>query len=114
MIANDELLLLIAVAAVATFLLRALPLVLLRKPIKNPYLVALLNYLPYALLSAMVFPAALYSTAPAEMKLAFPSAPFMPSVAGTVVAAILSFFRCNLPVVAAAATVTAYVASLFL
>lgn len=97
---------LIAVTAVATYLLRVVPLVLLRRPLRNRYLVALLEYMPYALLSAMIFPAVFYVTGGD-----FPNTPTIPSIAGTVVALILAFFGLNLPLVACAATIATYVAS---
>lgn len=97
---------LIAVTAVATYLLRVVPLVLLRRPLRNRYLVALLEYMPYALLSAMIFPAVFYVTGGD-----FPNAPTIPSIAGTAVALILAFFGLNLPLVACAATIATYVAS---
>ena len=44
---------LIAATALLTYLLRVVPLVLLRRPLRNPYFVALLEYMPYALLTAL-------------------------------------------------------------
>ncbi len=104
-VSNQRLLLaLILATAAVTYLLRAVPLVLLRRPLRNLYIVALLEYLPYALLSAMVFPAALYATGGAS----FPSMPPLPSLVGTAVALVLAFFGLNLPLVAGAATLAAY------
>lgn len=95
-----------AVAAVVTYLLRVIPLLVLRKPLKNPYLVAILEYLPYALLSAMLFPGIFYSTVEGAC---FPGVPPVSSVAGAVVALVLGFFGLSLPLVAAAATIAAVV-----
>ena len=104
-----ELFALIAVTALVTYALRAVPLALLRRPLRNPHLVALLEYLPYALLSAMIFPAVLYSVGEnAE----FPAMPALPSVVGAAVAFALGFRGLSLPLVAGAATLAAYVASL--
>jgi branched-subunit amino acid transport protein len=102
---------LIAVTALATYLLRIVPLALLRRPLRNRYLVALLEYMPYALLSAMIFPDILYSTGGGA---SFPAAPPMPSVVGAAVAFVLAFFRMSLPLVAGVATLAAYLASIFL
>lgn len=108
MLDNKTLFALIAITAVATYLLRVVPLVLLRRPLRNPYLVALLEYMPYALLSAMIFPDVLYVTGGS-----FPETPSMPSVAGGTVAFILGLFGLSLPVVALVSTVATYVFCLF-
>lgn len=101
---------LIAVTAAATYLLRVVPLVLLRRPLRNPYLVALLEYMPYALLSAMIFPDVFYATDPAA---AFPGTVPIPALAGAATAMVLAFCRLSLPLVACAATCAAYLAFLF-
>lgn len=46
-----------------TYLIRMLPLVLLKKKITNKYIKSFLYYVPYACLAAMTFPAILHSTA---------------------------------------------------
>lgn len=46
----------ILVIAATTFLVRAFPFVLVRRPVKNPVLRAFLAYVPYATLAAMAFP----------------------------------------------------------
>jgi branched-subunit amino acid transport protein len=52
----------ILVMALVTYAVRALPLTLIRKRITSPYIRSFLYYVPYATLSAMTFPAILYST----------------------------------------------------
>ena len=52
----------ILVMAVTTYLIRALPLTLFKKPIKNRFLKSFLHYVPVACLTAMTFPAILYAT----------------------------------------------------
>ena len=52
----------ILVMAGVTYLIRMIPFVFFRKKIKNRYLLSLLYYIPYAVLSAMTFPYILYST----------------------------------------------------
>lgn len=52
----------IAVMAVTTYLLRAVPLTLWHKPIRSRFLRSFLHYVPYACLAAMTFPAILYAT----------------------------------------------------
>ena len=49
--------------AVTTYLIRVLPLTLLRRPIKSRFIRSFLHYVPYACLTAMTFPAILSSTA---------------------------------------------------
>lgn len=50
------------VMAGITYLIRMLPLVLVKKKIKNKYILSFLYYIPYAVLSVMTFPAIFYST----------------------------------------------------
>ena len=47
----------IALMALATYLIRVLPLTLIRKPIKSVFLRSFLYYVPYVTLSLMTFPA---------------------------------------------------------
>ena len=52
----------ILVMAITTYLVRALPLTLFKKPIRNRFLKSFLRYVPTACLTAMTFPAILYAT----------------------------------------------------
>lgn len=52
----------IVAMAVTTYLIRLLPMTLLRKPIKSRFVRSFLHYVPYACLTAMTFPAILSST----------------------------------------------------
>lgn len=52
----------ILVMAVTTYLIRALPLTIFRKPIQNRFLKSFLHYVPTACLAAMTFPAILFAT----------------------------------------------------
>lgn len=52
----------ILVMAVTTYLIRAVPLTLLKKPIRSRFLRSFLHYVPTACLTAMTFPAILYAT----------------------------------------------------
>ncbi len=49
--------------ALTTYLIRVIPMTLLRKPIKSRYVKSFLHYVPYACLTAMTFPAILFDTA---------------------------------------------------
>ena len=52
----------VAVMAVTTYLIRALPLLFMKKPIRSRFLRSFLHYVPVACLTAMTFPAILTST----------------------------------------------------
>ena len=52
----------IVVMAVVTYLIRVLPLTLIRREIKNVTLRSFLYYVPYVTLSVMTFPAMMQST----------------------------------------------------
>ena len=74
-----------------TYLIRMIPLVLCKKKIQNIYIRSFLYYVPYAVLGAMTIPAIFYSTSY-----------ILSASVGLVVALLLSFFKKNLIVVAAA------------
>lgn len=52
----------IAVMAVVSFLIRVLPLTLIRKQIKNRFLKSFLYYVPYVTLAVMTVPAIVHAT----------------------------------------------------
>ena len=52
----------LAILAGSTYLIRAIPFVLLKKKITNRYVRSFLYYIPYAVLSAMTLPAAIFAT----------------------------------------------------
>ena len=52
----------VLVMAVTTYLIRALPLTVFRKPIRSRFLRSFLHYVPTACLTAMTFPAILSAT----------------------------------------------------
>lgn len=87
----------ILVMAGVTYLIRMLPFALFRKKIKSRFIQSVLYYIPFAVLSAMTFPAIFYSTGNT-----------VTAVAGTVVAVILAYFKLPLIVVSIAACVTAF------
>ena len=92
----------IAVMAGVTYIIRMIPFTFFTKKIKSEFVRSFLNYIPYAVLSAMTLPAILYSTGD-----------MMTAAVGTVVAVILAYFGCPLIVVALAASLAAYIAGLF-
>ncbi len=52
----------IAVMAIVTYLIRVLPLTLVRREIKNIYIRSFLYYVPYVTLSVMTFPSIMDAT----------------------------------------------------
>ena len=52
--------LMIVVMAGITYLIRMIPLVFFRKKIRSKYVLSVLYYIPYAVLSAMTFPYIFY------------------------------------------------------
>lgn len=93
----------IAVMAVVTYAIRLLPLAVLRRELRNPYLRAFLRYVPYATLAAMTFPAAIVS-APHPLS----------GAAGLLVAGTLAFRGIGLLPTAAAASLAVALVEAFL
>ena len=52
----------IAIMAGVTYLIRVLPLTLIRRPIKNRFIQSFLYYVPYVTLAVMTFPAIVEAT----------------------------------------------------
>ena len=82
----------LAVTAGVTYLVRMIPLVLVKKKIKNRFLLSFLHYIPYAVLSVMTVPAIFYATGDS-----------LSAVGGFVVAVLLALHNKSLLTVAAAA-----------
>ncbi|MDO5392714.1 MAG: AzlD domain-containing protein [Eubacteriales bacterium] len=59
---NSNVYIYILVMALVTYLIRMLPLALIRRQINSTFVKSFLYYVPYATLSAMTFPAILHST----------------------------------------------------
>ena len=93
----------LAVMALVTYLLRALPFVLVKKKITNAYIRSFLEYIPYGVLAAMTFPA-VFTSAGGRI----------PSLAGMTVALILAFLRLPMIAVALSSAAAVYLTSLFL
>ncbi len=93
----------VLVMAGITYLIRMIPFTLFRKKIKSPFFRSFLYYIPYAVLSAMTIPSIFTSTGEVAT-----------SVIGTVVAAVLAYFRLPLIAVALAASAAAFIAGLII
>ena len=87
----------ILVMALVTFLIRALPLTLIRREIRNPFIRSFLYYVPYVTLSAMTVPAIFTAT-----KSVYSAA------AGFLTALVLAFMRKGLLTVAAGACIAVF------
>lgn len=88
----------VIIMAGTTYLIRALPFVLVRKEIKNPYMRSFLNFIPYSVLAAMTFPSILYSTTYV-----------IAALIGFFLAVILALYRQSLVRVALAACLVVYI-----
>ena len=93
----------ILIMALVTYLPRMLPLVLVKKKIKNRFLLSFLYYVPYAVLSVMTVPAIFYAT----------SSPWS-ALAGFAVALILAFFEKSLLTVAIFSSAAVFVTEIIL
>ena len=87
----------IAVMALVTYLVRVLPMAIFRKKIHNRLVQSFLYYVPYAVLSAMTFPAIFDSTGSR-----------LGAAAGCVAALVLAYFRKGLLLVAVGAAAAAF------
>ena len=86
------------VMAGITYLIRMIPLVLVKEKIQNKYILSFLYYIPYAVLSAMTVPAIFYAT----------SSPVSASV-GFAAALILAYFGRSLLTVAAMSSIAVFI-----
>ena len=59
---NKEFWIYLLILAGSTYLIRAIPFAAMKKKITNKFVCSFLYYIPYTVLAAMTFPAALYCT----------------------------------------------------
>ena len=93
----------IIVMAVVTYLVRVLPLTLIRKEIKNTFIKSFLYYVPYVTLAVMIFPAILDATA----------SPWS-ALVGFIIAIVLSYFGGSLFKVSLISCLAVFVVELFI
>ena len=93
----ENIMIYLLIMALTTYAIRAIPLVLLRREIKNKYVKRFLYYVPFACLTAMTVPAVFFST-------------------GSILSAIIVYninyldaFKANLPLTAVVACVAVFV-----
>ncbi len=83
----------LGVMAGVTYLVRMLPMVLVKKKITNRFILSFLHYMPYAVLSVMTIPAVFFATNHLSS-----------AIVGFGVALILAYFEKSLVTVAAGAS----------
>ncbi len=93
----------IAIMAVVTYLIRVLPLTLVRREIKNVYIRSFLYYVPYVTLAVMTFPAIMEA-----------SGSTWAGLAAFVVGVALAWRGASLLKVAVACCATVYLLELFI
>ena len=93
----------LAVMAGVTYLIRMLPLVLIKRKIQNRFLLSFLYYMPYAVLAVMTVPAMFYA-----------SSSILAAALGFLMAVVLAYFRKSLITVAAFSCVTVFLAELII
>lgn len=91
----NKIFIMVLIMASITYLLRVLPITLIRKKVKSPYINAFLNYVPFAILGALTIPDVLYSTQD-----------IVSAVLGTIVAFVVAYMGRGLLTVAVSAIVT--------
>lgn len=97
---NDYIIYILVMAGV-TYLIRMLPLSLVRGKIESSFVKSFIFYVPYAVLSAMTIPAIFYSTSS-----------LVSALAGLAVAIILAFFGKSLLTVALSACASVFIIEL--
>lgn len=91
------------VMAGTTYLIRAIPFAALNKQIKNKYLKSFLHYIPFTVLSAMIFPAAFFATGS-----------YISAAVGVAVSFVLGFSKKSLLTVAAVGCFAVFLTELFI
>lgn len=99
----DRLWILVIGMAVVTYLPRMIPMVILQEIKLHPYLKRFLEFIPFAVLGALIFPGIIYSTSNKES-----------AIFGTVIAVIIALFNVNLVFVVFGAILGVYLWNLFL
>lgn len=93
-------LIVVGVMAVVTYLIRVLPFICFRKKIKSRFVRSVLHYVPYTVLTAMIFPSVLTITGS-----------FLASFVGTAVAIIASLNKKSMMIVVAMLAVCSVLAT---
>lgn len=91
----------LAIMSISTYLIRAIPFVLVKKQINNQFIRSFLHYIPYAVLTAMTIPAIFSATAS-----------IYSAVIGLIVAVLLALKGKSLTVVALISCLAVYITEL--
>lgn len=98
--------------AAVTYIIRALPMTLIRGEIKNPFFKSFLHYVPYATLSALIFPDSIFCTCskdPVTNALIITAPAIISALVGIGVAFYLSYKEKDLIVVSFVACLAVFV-----
>lgn len=93
----------ILVSGIVSYIIRVLPLTLIRKPITNQFVRSFLYYVPYVTLAVMTFPAIMLATKSV-----------ISGIAALAVGIVLAYKEKGLPVVASACCITVFLLELFI
>lgn len=93
----------ILIMAAVTYLIRVLPLTLMKRPVNNRFIRSFLFYVPYVTLSVMTFPAILTVTGSTVL-----------GWIGLVAAFIVSYLGASLPLTALVSCLAVYLSSLLI
>lgn len=93
----------IATMAIITYLIRVIPLLVLRKPINNVLIKSFLYYVPYITLTVMTFPAILSATNS-----------YISALIAFIIAIIAAYKKCSLLQVACIACITVFIIEMFI
>ena len=100
---NREFWIYLLILAGSTYLIRAIPFAAMKKKITNKFLCSFLYYIPYTVLAAMTFPAALYCTGNV-----------ISAASGLAVGMIFALKEKGLTLVAIVSSLTVFIVDLFI
>lgn len=100
---NLDFVLYLLTMAVVTYAVRMVPMVLVKKEIKNEFILSFLNYIPYTVLAVMTIPAVFFATSSV-----------ISAVVGVIVAVILAYFDRGLLIVSFSACAAVFITELIL
>ena len=81
-----------------TYLIRALPMTIIRKEIKNPFIKSFLHYVPFVTISSMIFPDVLFCTSTV-----------VSAIVGVIIALYLSYHEKDLITITLLACLSVYI-----
>ncbi|MCR5542613.1 MAG: AzlD domain-containing protein [Eubacterium sp.] len=93
----------LAIIAISTYLVRAIPFALINKKIENKFIRSFLHYIPYAVLTAMTIPAIFTATTSV-----------IAAALGFAVAVILALYNKSLTTVALLSCLTVYIVEMII